>query len=64
MRFPSTKQQLPRWKLGWCLAIEASYPYKAADGTCKSSFATAMPKGSITGYKSIGNFIFGVSVMT
>ena len=46
------------------MATEASYPYMAADGNCKSSFAIAIPKGSITGYKSIGNFIFGVSVMT
>merc|ERR1712046_132432 len=25
------------------LATEASYPYKAADGTCKSSFTAAIP---------------------
>merc|ERR1711935_195630 len=35
-------------------ATEASYPYKAADGTCKTSFTTAIPQGGITGYKSVG----------
>merc|ERR1739841_487734 len=34
---------------------------RAADGTCKSSFTTAIPQGGITGYKSVGNFLFGAS---
>merc|ERR1711865_517607 len=44
------------------MASEASYPYKGADGTCKTSFTTAIPQGGITGYKSVGNFLFGASV--
>jgi len=35
------------------VATEASYPYKGTDGTCKSSFATAIPQGGVTGYKSV-----------
>ena len=31
-------------------AVESPYPYTARDGTCKSSFTTAIPKGSVTGY--------------
>jgi C1A family cysteine protease len=46
---------------GTNMASEASYPYKAADGSCKSSFTTAIAKGGITGYKSVGNFLFGAS---
>merc|ERR1719263_2415107 len=37
------------------MATEASYPYKAADGTCKTSFTTAIPQGGVTGYKSVGS---------
>merc|ERR1712054_635219 len=29
---------------------------------CKSSCTTAIAKGGITGYKSVGNFLFGASV--
>jgi len=37
------------------VATEASYPYKARDGTCKTSgFSTAVPKGGVSGYKSVG----------
>jgi len=37
------------------VATEASYPYTARDGTCKSSgLTTAIPKGGVTGYKSVG----------
>jgi len=35
------------------IATEASYPYTAKDGSCKSSFTTALPKGSVTGYKDV-----------
>jgi len=51
-----------QYESGTAMATEASYPYKAADGTCKSSFTTAIAKGGITGYKSVGNFLFGASV--
>jgi len=50
-----------QYESGTAMATEASYPYKAADGTCKSSFTTAIPQGGITGYKSVGNFLFGAS---
>merc|ERR1712100_894602 len=33
----------------------------ARDGTCQSSFTAAIPQGGVTGYKSVGNFIFGAS---
>merc|ERR1719337_64263 len=36
------------------VATESSYPYKARDGTCKTSFTTAIPQGGVTGYKSVG----------
>merc|ERR1712224_309935 len=29
----------------------SSYPYTARDGTCNSSFTTAIPSGGVTGYK-------------
>merc|ERR1712093_772217 len=36
------------------VATESSYPYTAQDGTCKTSFTTAIPQGGVTGYKSVG----------
>merc|ERR1712032_1107462 len=33
---------------------EASYPYKAVGGTCKTSCTTAIPSGGVTGYKNVG----------
>merc|ERR1711953_765943 len=33
------------------IASETSYPYTARDGSCKSSYTTAIPKGGVTGYK-------------
>merc|ERR1712183_81198 len=35
------------------IATEDSYPYTARDGSCKSSFTTALPKGAVTGYKDV-----------
>merc|ERR1712216_588409 len=35
------------------IATESSYPYTATDGTCKTSFTTAIPSGGITGYKNV-----------
>merc|ERR1711881_45851 len=38
------------------VATESSYPYTARDGSCKSSgYATGIPKGGITGYKTVGS---------
>jgi len=40
-------------------ATEASYPYTAQDGSCKTSgFQTAIPQGGVTGFKSVGG-LFG-----
>jgi len=50
------------YESGTDVASESSYPYKAVDGSCKTSFTTAIPQGGITGYKSVGNFLFGASV--
>merc|ERR1711982_200483 len=33
------------------VASETSYPYTARDGSCKSSYTTAIPSGGVTGYK-------------
>lgn len=35
------------------IASETSYPYTARDGSCKSSFTTAIPRGGVTGYKDV-----------
>merc|ERR1711937_391048 len=37
------------------IASESSYPYTARDGSCKSSYTTAIPKGGVTGYKDVSN---------
>merc|ERR1712072_812843 len=34
---------------------EASYPYKAVGGSCKSSCTTAIPRGGVTGYKDVAS---------
>ena len=52
-----------QYESGVDMATEASYPYKAADGTCKTSgISVGIAKGGITGYKSVGNFLFRASV--
>merc|ERR1712028_9942 len=38
---------------GTAVATESSYPYTARDGTCKSSFSTAIPQGGVTGYTDV-----------
>merc|ERR1712070_989821 len=35
------------------IATEDSYPYTARDGSCKTSFTTALPKGAVSGYKDV-----------
>merc|ERR1719502_126243 len=37
------------------VATEDSYAYTARDGTCKSSYTTAIPQGGVTGYKDINS---------
>jgi cathepsin L len=45
------------------VATESSYPYKAVDGTCKTSgLQTAIPKGGVTGYKSVGSLFSKATV--
>jgi C1A family cysteine protease len=40
------------WAKSQSIATEQSYGYTARDGTCKSSFTTAIPSGGVTGYKT------------
>merc|ERR1712007_368652 len=40
------------WAKSQDIATESSYAYTARDGTCKSSFTTAIPSGGVTGYKT------------
>merc|ERR1711959_543764 len=40
---------------GTAIATEDSYAYTATDGSCKSSFTTAIPQGGVTGYKDVAN---------
>jgi cathepsin L len=40
---------------GTAVATESSYAYTGRDGSCKSSFTTAIPKGGVTGYKDVSN---------
>merc|ERR1711937_821629 len=37
------------------IASESSYPYTARDGSCKSSYTTAIPEGGVTGFKDISS---------
>merc|ERR1711959_380840 len=37
------------------VASEDSYSYTGRDGTCKSSYTEAIPKGGVTGYKDISS---------
>merc|ERR1739849_2728 len=40
---------------GTTVATESSYPYTARDGSCKSSYTTAIPRGGVTGYKDVSS---------
>jgi C1A family cysteine protease len=40
---------------GTAVATEDSYSYTGSDGSCKSSFTTAIPQGGVTGYKDVSN---------
>jgi len=40
---------------GTSIASESSYPYTARDGSCKSSYTTAIPQGGVTGYTDVGS---------
>merc|ERR1712070_530493 len=51
-----------QWAEKQNVATEASYPYTARDGSCKSFFSTAIPKGGVTGYKSVGSLFSKATV--
>jgi cathepsin L len=40
---------------GVAVATEQSYAYTARDGSCKSSYTTAIPQGGVTGYTDVSN---------
>jgi cathepsin L len=40
------------WAKSQEIATESSYSYTARDGSCKSSFTQAIPRGGVTGYKN------------
>jgi C1A family cysteine protease len=42
-----------QWSESQAVATESSYPYTATDGSCKTSFTTAIPSGGVTGYKNV-----------
>merc|ERR1719321_743877 len=44
-----------QWAGSNAVATEDSYAYTARDGSCKSSFTTAIPSGGVTGYKTVGS---------
>merc|ERR1712232_788194 len=41
------------WAESHAVATESSYAYTGRDGSCKSSFSTAIPQGGVTGYKDV-----------
>merc|ERR1712232_597251 len=41
------------WAQSTAIATEDSYPYTASDGSCSSSFTTAIPSGGVTGYQDV-----------
>merc|ERR1712193_194278 len=43
------------WAEKQAIATESSYAYTGRDGSCKSSFTTAIPQGGVTGYKDVSN---------
>merc|ERR1719353_1506522 len=40
---------------GTAVATEDSYAYTARDGSCKSSYSTAIPQGGVTGYSDVSS---------
>jgi cathepsin L len=40
---------------GTSVATEDSYAYTARDGSCKSSYSTAIPQGGVTGYSDVSS---------
>jgi C1A family cysteine protease len=40
---------------GVAVATEVSYPYTARDGSCKSSYSTAIPRGGVSGYHDVSS---------
>merc|ERR1712183_130726 len=46
---------------GTAVATEQSYSYTGRDGSCKSSFTTAIPQGGVTGYKDVAKSASGLT---
>merc|ERR1712054_234888 len=42
-----------KWAESKAVATESSYAYTGRDGSCKSSFTTAIPSGGVTGFKDV-----------
>jgi C1A family cysteine protease len=49
------------WAKSTSVATESSYAYTARDGSCKSSFTSAIPRGGVTGYKSVTRSASGLT---
>merc|ERR1711977_97874 len=49
------------WAQNQAIATEDSYAYTARDGSCKSSFSTAIPAGGVTGYKDVSKSASGLT---
>merc|ERR1712006_76901 len=44
-----------KWAESKAVATESSYAYTGRDGSCKSSFTTAIPSGGVTGFKDVAS---------
>merc|ERR1719321_2621563 len=49
------------WAEKQAIATESSYAYTGRDGSCKSSFTTAIPQGGVTGYKDVTKSASGLT---
>merc|ERR1711865_1281403 len=50
------------YEKGVDVCTESSYPYMGVQFSCKSSCTAAIPKGGVSGYKSVGSLSFGAKV--
>jgi cathepsin L len=49
------------WAEKQAIATESSYAYTGRDGSCKSSFSTAIPQGGVTGFKDVSKSASGLT---
>jgi len=54
-------EQAFSWSKSTAVATESSYAYTARDGSCKSSFSSAIPSGGVTGYKRVSGSASGLT---